>query len=54
MFAERADKIVREFFANIFIAADGAAPYGLAFWGGSDSLWFWFDVVLIVLVGAGG
>ena len=54
MFTDRTYEIIRQFLSFILIAAYRASPYGLAFGSRSNILWFWFDVVLIVLICARG
>lgn len=48
-----ADEVIRDFFSNIFVSADSAVPDLLDIWCCAYLLRFWFDVVLVVFVGAG-
>ena len=52
MFAEWTDEVCRQFLSFIFIAADEAAPNGLAFGGLTDRLWFRFDMFLVEIIGS--
>lgn len=54
MFTYRADEVVGDFLADVFVAADSAAPDLLAVGSGAYLLRLGFDVGLVVLVGAGG
>ncbi len=54
MLTNRADEVVGDFFADVFVAADATAPDLLAVGSGSYLLRLWFDVGLVVFVGAGG
>ena len=53
MLTNRADEVVGDFFADVFIAADTAAPDLLAVGSCADLLRLGFDVGLVVFVGAG-
>ena len=48
MFADRADEIIRQFLADVFVAANPAAPDGLPVRGLSNGFWFGLDVFLII------
>lgn len=54
MLTYRADEVIGDFVTDVFVAADPAAPDFLAVGSGAYLLRFGFDVVLVVLVGAGG
>ena len=49
MTTERANEVAREIGLFVDIATNFATPADNFFCGGS--LWFWFDVVLVVIVG---
>ncbi len=53
MFTNWADEVVWDFFADVFVAADPAAPDFLAVGCGAYLLRLRFNVGLVVFVGAG-
>ena len=53
MLTDRADEVIWQIFSNVFIAADKALPDYFALRGCANWLWFWFDVTLIIFIGAG-
>jgi len=52
MFTNRADEVVGDFVADVFVAADATAPDLLAVGSGSHRLGLGFNVGLVVFVGA--
>ena len=53
MLTYRADEIVGDFLADVFVAADATTPNLLAIRGGAYLLRLGFNVGLVVFVGAG-
>ena len=53
MLTYRADEVVGDFVADVFVAADATAPDLLTVWSGSYLLRLRFNVGLVVFVGAG-
>ena len=54
MLAGGTNEISGEFITFVFIAANLAAPDGLAGFAGGWRLWFWFDILVIVGIGCRG